>query len=653
MATEEQTSHNAYTGLQQFYRKRAGQRLTIPNREVTKLSFPLYKTGSPTGNVTFTIRKVSDDSIIASKVWGNASALSGDITWYEATLDSPVTVNEEVRILVEFASGDSDSSNYVCYRYQNTDVKASEQLTRYVSSYNDVADSGYDGAYIYTYTGGVTHNLAGVSVGVASVSGVLEGLTRSLAGTIAGVASVSGILGVFDYLAGIVNGIATVAGNLPVTHKLVGTIAGIASVTGNLTKGYIEYLAGAVSGVASVTATLSIAGIKDLVGIISGAASVVGDLGVTHKLAGNVAGVASVVGDLTRTGWQYLAGVVAGICSISRVEDFTTYTEVDPNEHIDLVGTNHIDFDAWMNEDAYIYKDKGVDHFGDFEHLIAVKIISVSDTWSQAFIWTLQNRVDTVSGIAGEYEALIAINIVKSPGLNEIMLVEYYTTPVYYQENSWVYAAFDTWYYLTIKKVGTSLTCKIYSDSARTTLITTLSLTLHADHKFRYIFSANVWNNANARHYTIDIENLNLHPLIVKVTRRIAGSIAGVASVAGNLTTGYIQFIKGVVTGVATVAGVVSITKKLTGTSAGIAVVSGATKVLHKLAGISAGVASVVGNLVAPGRILIVKIITTQYRKVKPITTQYRKVKPVTTTYRKVNPITTLYRKIKAITSGG
>lgn len=147
MATEEQTAYTIGTYLFAGTRIRAGQRLTISNRTVSKLSLVLQKFGSPTGDVTFTIRKVSDDDILASKVWGDASALSTEITWEEATFDSPVTINEEVRLLVEFNSG--DDSNFIRYYYQDTNIKADELRTYYITSYTD--DSASDAAYIYTY----------------------------------------------------------------------------------------------------------------------------------------------------------------------------------------------------------------------------------------------------------------------------------------------------------------------------------------------------------------------------------------------------------------------------------------------------------------------------------------------------------------------
>ena len=153
MATEEQTAYNATRVLYSGVAHRAGQRLTIPNRVVSKLSFPIYRYGSPTGNVTFTIRSNKDDSVLVSKVLGDASTLETSVTWEEATFATPANIDEEVSMLFEFSGG--DSSNYVCYRIQNTDVKESEFYILYLSSYTNYTIQ--DSAYIYTYTPAITY----------------------------------------------------------------------------------------------------------------------------------------------------------------------------------------------------------------------------------------------------------------------------------------------------------------------------------------------------------------------------------------------------------------------------------------------------------------------------------------------------------------
>lgn len=125
-----------------------GQKLTIPNRTVTKLAFLLLHRGTPPGNATFTIRKVSDDAIIVSKVWGLVNDLPLVATWEEVVFTTPATINEEVRILVEY-SGHS-LNNEIGVRYQSSDVKATEFYTRWLDPAWDDHPT-WDVAYKYTW----------------------------------------------------------------------------------------------------------------------------------------------------------------------------------------------------------------------------------------------------------------------------------------------------------------------------------------------------------------------------------------------------------------------------------------------------------------------------------------------------------------------
>ena len=152
MAEEEQTQHDSLVGLsgQEGGKVRAGQKKTISNSSISKLAFPIYKLNNPTGNVTFNIRRVSNDASLGSKVWGDASALSVSVVWEEVTFDSPVAVNEEVRLLVEFSN--EVVENQVAYRfYGASSIKADENFVWYVTGWSGENDQ--DGAYRYTYTG--------------------------------------------------------------------------------------------------------------------------------------------------------------------------------------------------------------------------------------------------------------------------------------------------------------------------------------------------------------------------------------------------------------------------------------------------------------------------------------------------------------------
>lgn len=149
MATEEQTQENGWSAcLRGDTQTRGGQRLTISNRRVTKLGFLAYKVGSPTGDLTFTIRRVSNDSIIVSKVWGDLSSLGAYPGVYEEVVfDNPVTINEEVRILGEVSTGDADNRGALAG--YSTNVKDDEHATLYTDSWIDSSPS--DLYYIYTY----------------------------------------------------------------------------------------------------------------------------------------------------------------------------------------------------------------------------------------------------------------------------------------------------------------------------------------------------------------------------------------------------------------------------------------------------------------------------------------------------------------------
>lgn len=149
MATEEQTETQFDWALCSATTTRGGQRLTISNRQVTKLGLWLKKVNSPTGDVTLTIRKVSDDGVLLTKVWGDAADLPTERTYKEVEFDTPQTINEEVRILAEFSGG--DANNQVCVAIKLSDVKADECFTYYESPDWDEG-GGYDCAYIYTYT---------------------------------------------------------------------------------------------------------------------------------------------------------------------------------------------------------------------------------------------------------------------------------------------------------------------------------------------------------------------------------------------------------------------------------------------------------------------------------------------------------------------
>ena len=145
---EQQAESNTAWPIDQAQRQRAGQKLIISNRRVTKLAFYIYKDAGISGDVPFGIRKVSDDSLIASKVWGDAADLPTVATLEEVEFDTPVLINEEVRIYCQFEGGAYNQG--VRFRLQASDVKGNECYTQFIDP--DWSEIGsYDAAYRYKY----------------------------------------------------------------------------------------------------------------------------------------------------------------------------------------------------------------------------------------------------------------------------------------------------------------------------------------------------------------------------------------------------------------------------------------------------------------------------------------------------------------------
>lgn len=150
MATEEQTDVGViFASISNG--SSWGQRLTISNRIVSKLSFYLKRDGSPGGTLTFLIRAVSGDAILLTKAWGNANDISETPAWYEVTFDTATLLNEEVYLLATSSGG--GAGNLINVYKTGSDVKANEFANTRSSGGSYGSQSPDDAPYIYTYGG--------------------------------------------------------------------------------------------------------------------------------------------------------------------------------------------------------------------------------------------------------------------------------------------------------------------------------------------------------------------------------------------------------------------------------------------------------------------------------------------------------------------
>jgi len=199
------------------------------------------------------------------------------------------------------------------------------------------------------------------------------------------------------------------------------------------------------------------------------------------------------------------------------VEDLTAYTKVDPGSKF-TVASNTITYNnLGHGDEAYVYDDKGVNHFdGDYEHLLDIDMSPSSTDGSVVFPWLLANELGSWNTIfTGGYD-MNTLQLYKSSdnirfGLGEMsgsFFWDFYIDVV------------DTEYYLKFVRdesigVHGTLYCYIYDDALRTNLVNTLSLALHEKADFKYIYGICASGSGGTiRNMWGTVSNLNLDPSI-------------------------------------------------------------------------------------------------------------------------------------------
>lgn len=221
------------------------------------------------------------------------------------------------------------------------------------------------------------------------------------------------------------------------------------------------------------------------------------------------------------------------------LEDFTTYTEVDPDGDITVV-SNEVSCDDLQarSVDAYVYKDKGVGHFsGDFEHRFKIKKGNRVNTPLLCF-WGMANIIDdfedwiSSGGDAYALHTRIAANL-------HLDMIE---NGVLFDDGSTLFED-GVWHYIRVARDddggvnGTGqlkayIATNDYDDNGGTledTLV--LDCGVGEQNDFRYVYAMATYNDG-VPNYTIDgrIANLNLEevvniPIAIHHYKQLAGVI--------------------------------------------------------------------------------------------------------------------------------
>lgn len=193
-------------------------------------------------------------------------------------------------------------------------------------------------------------------------------------------------------------------------------------------------------------------------------------------------------------------------------EDFTTYTKVDPDGKLTVTSAKVAATALPQNGtgQSYVYKDKGVGFFtGNFSHNFEIQATAHSGNSYYSY-WGVSNQIADRAATTNGYDVLILFD-----GANYQIYFEEINSGSFYQATYQISGS--TSYYCTFRRntaVGANGTIylDIYSDSGRTTLLTTLTLTLHAATNWRYIYGVQSNDNGNATTMTGFTQNLNLSP---------------------------------------------------------------------------------------------------------------------------------------------
>lgn len=219
-----------------------------------------------------------------------------------------------------------------------------------------------------------------------------------------------------------------------------------------------------------------------------------------------------------------------GITPVDPVQDFTTYTEVDASAVLTQTTARATATVLSRNTTAYLYYDFGAGHFsGDVEFVFTSQITAVPAPAAGRLggVIGMVALCNTLGDVITWRGSLPAIHCFMYNSTDAGTAQQYYleegNSGGTYVDNSINLTSLGIYYprFERDESVGTygTIYLYIYSDSGRTTLVDTLSLTLHtAKYDFRYLettFSAddNLGVNRTLSGY---VEDLDLQDGVVR-----------------------------------------------------------------------------------------------------------------------------------------
>lgn len=177
-------------------------------------------------------------------------------------------------------------------------------------------------------------------------------------------------------------------------------------------------------------------------------------------------------------------------------EDLTTYTEFDPKAHIAVTSSAAI-VTTTGAEDAWLYRDYGKGMFaGRFLWYFTLRARTIGA--GKYVCWQASNLVEDAS--RHKYAMSVAAYLTTVAGVPKIVIHNLFTAAT-----GSATIALDTTYYVTVDRNGSAITVYLYSDAARTVLVTSATVAVRVVWTFRYVYVVNTWHEdvSGACDYTV------------------------------------------------------------------------------------------------------------------------------------------------------
>lgn len=203
------------------------------------------------------------------------------------------------------------------------------------------------------------------------------------------------------------------------------------------------------------------------------------------------------------------------------LEDLTTYIEVDSAGDL-IITSPKVAFDTIRRDaNSAVYKDFGASFFGDFRHDLEFEITAETSTNASCAIWGLN---DTIAGATiGDFVAANVGMTMSVNGSTQVLTLIEYLTDTSDEFNF----SLNTVYYLSVIRDATTMKCFVYSDSDRTILLDTLTITLRTHSRYLNAFCSRDSGSNPAANMTGYMQNLDLNPAAGAIINQFQGPNMG------------------------------------------------------------------------------------------------------------------------------